>query len=1218
MYFYYIMSYSNGLLPSTSTSTNEPQRGLPGIGFKLTADGNFDINGKLLTNVAGPANGDDATNKNYVDTENAKQNIAIADKASKSDLNSKLNIDGSNSMTSDLNLNNNKVINISGGTNNGDAVNYGQLLSHSSNNHQNNYHLQKSCTFYKNFGDKAQLNIQNINITNHNHHDLLVVEKESYNSGFGGQAWVSLKMTNNLPAGDYTVIFEIFAANIVSASNITFLNHETLFQQVHGDANYKIITFSHDYQTTHSKSYIQFTTNGNARDITFEIRYYGSSYNNSNLNFLFYSRVVAGRIGYAFNHKIFDIDDVQLNNQILYFDDIQMNNNKIKGLAEPSEDSHAANMKYVNDQIQTQVNSLFSKNSHSYDLQPNFTFKSLSLSSVFHTERGGTLQHNHGRWYRVTPAVISGQYFVLNFSAQHNNLKPGNYTALFELFSLYNHSLINDVSTMTFDNTAANSNYKFIQLKSLSVDNNHKKIIMQFEVIRNPGVLNGKLKWRRILSHLIYEVRFVFFHRIIEGLYDLDFDHGVFDADPQQLFFIDSLSLNNKRLTDVADPTDPKDSVNKTYVDNEIAKLPHSDTGTLKLDGSRAMEGDLNMNNHHIDYLETIVEDDGPNPNYDQIKYKAVNFELLKNTRDYLFRENSLAVASLLPKDGSEPMTGDFNMANHFITNVKDPLSSNSNYAATVNFVNKMVSDNNTTISTLIDSKITEVDYLNIKAAKQENVFSFVMDDDLFKEDDSDITKIGKVDKDFYDIRKETYQFNINYDDNIGYYSTRTGIGLKAIDLGEYTLVFEMYFNETKIDKNEVIVNAVSTPLNISRNRTNKFADHSRTIINFHKYGNIGIIDLDIDITMKNKARIAYDPTTTIFVVVYGVSGHQNDVESSVWDRVYFIQNNTVLFEAAIDMNKHDIKNVDNLSMNKLIDINMGQIKDLGDGNENGDAVNVKQLNNVESNMGKYIKAEITKVDTSLKKYFNDQLNNTIAERGYQNSLICVFYLDNNQFNNGDKITNLPDKKSFMPIHDANQSVESRKPTADDDLNFSHMNYRAQQCSIVNYNLNGKNNMNVFIVFRILDSPGATLNGIFGNDNGGNDRYIAVRHNVTPKQLRIGYGNGRLDLFSFPSKANPLTLNFSVLSVHYNTPDENNSLVYCNGKYVINFTGETSTGENTFSIGSISSDPTNNTSLKHIAYFSLYHGRFSTIDIKRQHKYLCERYRIDHDPISVP
>ena len=206
-----------------------------------------------------------------------------------------------------------------------------------------------------------------------------------------------------------------------------------------------------------------------------------------------------------------------------------------------------------------------------------------------------------------------------------------------------------------------------------------------------------------------------------------------------------------------------------------------------------------------------------------------------------------------------------------------------------------------------------------------------------------------------------------------------------------------------------------------------------------------------------------------------------------------------------------------------------------------------------------------------------------------------------------------------MPIYDANQSVERRKPTADDDLNFSYIYYRAQQCLTVGYNLNGKNNLNVFIVFRILDSSGTTLNGIFGNDNGGNtDRYIAVRHNTTPKQLRIGYGNGHVDVVGFPPKASPLTLNFSVLSVHYNTSDVNDSLVYCNGKYVASITGETSIGQSTFSIGSIKSNPTKDTSLKHIAYFSLYHGRFSVIDIKRQHKYLCERYKIDHDPITIP
>ena len=160
------------------------------------------------------------------------------------------------------------------------------------------------------------------------------------------------------------------------------------------------------------------------------------------------------------------------------------------------------------------------------------------------------------------------------------------------------------------------------------------------------------------------------------------------------------------------------------------------------------------------------------------------------------------AKATYLPLSGGRAMGGNLLMGNNFITNVKDPLTSNSNYAATVNFVNKTVSDNNTTINALIDQKIKESEDLDVQGNNEENVFSGVMDDDLFKEDDSDITKIGKVDKDFYKIKKETYQFNIDYDSHRGYYSTRLGIDLRPIDLGEYTLVFEMYFNETKIDKN--------------------------------------------------------------------------------------------------------------------------------------------------------------------------------------------------------------------------------------------------------------------------------------------------------------------------------------------------------------------------------------------------------------------------------
>ena len=94
-------------------------------------------------------------------------------------------------------------------------------------------------------------------------------------------------------------------------------------------------------------------------------------------------------------------------------------------------------------------------------------------------------------------------------------------------------------------------------------------------------------------------------------------------------------------------------------------------------------------------------------------------------------------------------------------------------------------------------------------------------------------------------------------------------------------------------------------------------------------------------------------------MVVYGVSGQQSDVDTRIWDRIYYVEKQNVKFEAAIDMNDHDIINVDNLSMNNFINMNDNQVKALQDGNENGDAVNIKQLNELESNLVKLFRNEI-------------------------------------------------------------------------------------------------------------------------------------------------------------------------------------------------------------------------------------------------------------------
>ena len=42
-------------------------QGAPGVGFSLTADGNYDMNKKILTNVGAPNSNTDAATKKYVD-----------------------------------------------------------------------------------------------------------------------------------------------------------------------------------------------------------------------------------------------------------------------------------------------------------------------------------------------------------------------------------------------------------------------------------------------------------------------------------------------------------------------------------------------------------------------------------------------------------------------------------------------------------------------------------------------------------------------------------------------------------------------------------------------------------------------------------------------------------------------------------------------------------------------------------------------------------------------------------------------------------------------------------------------------------------------------------------------------------------------------------------------------------------------------------------------
>ena len=113
-------------------------QGAPGVGFSLTANGNYDMNKKRLTNVGAPSANTDAATKKYVDDNssgspttsrltvnsnidmkdryrilNLKSPSDVDDAATKSYTdNNFLNLDGTKKMSGNLDMNNNQILNL--------------------------------------------------------------------------------------------------------------------------------------------------------------------------------------------------------------------------------------------------------------------------------------------------------------------------------------------------------------------------------------------------------------------------------------------------------------------------------------------------------------------------------------------------------------------------------------------------------------------------------------------------------------------------------------------------------------------------------------------------------------------------------------------------------------------------------------------------------------------------------------------------------------------------------------------------------------------------------------------------------------------------------------------------------------------------------------------------------------------------------------------------
>ena len=911
------MGYSNGQLESSSTSGRgeKGDPGLPGIGFSLTDDGNFDIDSKRLTEVAAPIHNNDAATKEYVDN-----NLPAID------LSPYLKRDGTTSMTGHLNMNNHKISDLEDATDDNDAVPLKQLKE-MTDHRPTNYHLQPSFTFYKDFGDKAECTKGSISIPGHtDHFELLEAPREGAQSGY---AYSTVRLVNNLEIDpNYSIVFEIFGydgTNIVTDGD----SDRLLVTNVTGNAN--IIDFSHDWFSNYAKAYIIFNSSKRDVNIRLQFRYYGSS--NSNFKFLFFSRCVKGIQRTSFDHRLFNVKSTDSSGTILNFEPINMNNEKIINIGKPTDSKDAVNKEYVDDEDAKQdiaINDLSSRKADRSEVLLLNGSQNMTGNLSMNGNRIFSLPIPTGPQQPVTKTYLESQIASIPQSDLSLYLKVDGSRAMTGNLKMNDNKITDletqdDVPIIDYPNALKDSkmavnklyvNENFLKLKGDDYDLKGKRIKNTEPYGVNTFDTNDLVSKAFVLAEI---------SKLPTDVLKLDGSRAM----------TGSLQMGDNAIT----------GIRSSSADDAALTVGGANSTYLPLTGDRGMQGNLDMGGNAIRNIKPFVEDDSSQAAQNAQSNDVINFRYFHGQRGQLKREINDVAAAALNRKNPDPMEDSIDMGNHSIIRLKDPKSSDSFHASNVNYVNKTISDNNAVINSLIEDKVSEAEALNIKANRQDNEFSFVMDDDLFKEDDDDITKVRKVDKDYYDINKATYQFKIKYDSAISYYSTRLTIDLKSLDLGEYTLAFEMYYGNL-VDRNEVVVDAVSETLNVSRNNTNTFSDHSRTIINFHKYGNIGIIDLDIDLTLKYRSGATYDVETDIFVVVYGVSGHQNDVDSRIWDRFYYIRDKIVYYEASINMGNR-------------------QIKGLLDGFEDGDAVNVKQLNELESTLTKFILDQIKKIKST-------------------------------------------------------------------------------------------------------------------------------------------------------------------------------------------------------------------------------------------------------------
>ena len=178
----------------------------------------------------------------------------------------------------------------------------------------------------------------------------------------------------------------------------------------------------------------------------------------------------------------------------------------------------------------------------------------------------------------------------------------------------------------------------------------------------------------------------------------------------------------------------------------------------------------------------------------------------------------------------------------------------------------------------------------------------------------TDVNNVSSVTfKDFISnlhiVNKKAYTFNL-VRTGVNSFNSRLKLNKKPLKEGEYTICVEFFI--PKVDTNWFISASTPNPVDTLNYHTKHFNSHSpkysRIIIHTYKYkDNDDTIYLDI----SNPGYDGSSPLEKAALIIYGIKGFQEDVDGTVCDQAFVIDDGEITLQTDLDLNGFSFKNYD-------------------------------------------------------------------------------------------------------------------------------------------------------------------------------------------------------------------------------------------------------------------------------------------------------------------